>query len=83
MGFAGNDVYRAGASNAISGGVELRERRKGSIGAGVTIWEEYVRKMDSGGPYIGRTRLEIPKIMIDGKGPARDISVAEITRDRT
>ena len=55
MGFTGNDANRAGAPNAISGGVELRERSKRRIGAGIAV-RRRIRTEDEFPRYLHRQR---------------------------
>ena len=74
-------TFLAEASDAIAGGVELREGRECGIGARVAVGGEVRWQMNARGGDVGRARLEVAKVVIDAGGVAGDHAVTEIFRN--
>src|SRR5271169_2677465 len=78
MRFAGNNINRTGATDGLSGGVELGERSKRGIGTGVAVGIEDIGQMYSCSSHICHGRVEIAKVVLNRESPAGDVAVAEI-----
>ena len=75
---AGHHQLRPKTSSGLSRRIELSEGREGGIGAAVTVRRIDAGQMHAGGAHVRGAELHISEIVVDARGVALDVTVAEI-----
>src|SRR5947207_10600194 len=78
MGTVGKKPLLPKAAEHASGGVELRERRKGRICASIAIGIRHAGEPDADGCHIGCGQFEVSEISIEACRIRGDIPVSKI-----
>src|SRR5579864_4356573 len=78
---AGDQLFLPVASDCLSSGVELGERRVRRIGSAITVRVINSRHVNAGSRHIRNIDFHIAEVMIDARSPCTDVAVAEISGD--